>query len=81
MWVGREQFLNFEVHKELLETLTPAAWNITIDQRNKTNKIKFQAQSLLTKDKNEEAHKLVHLTQPLKNPVLQEKSSFAMKLT
>lgn len=75
MWVVREQFLNFEVHKELLETITPAAWNITIDQTNKC-----QAQSLLTKDKNEEAYKLFHLAQPLKNPVLQEKSSFAVKL-
>lgn len=76
MWVGREQFLNFEVHKELVEAVTSAAWNITIDQTNK-----FQAPSLLTKDKNEEADKLFHLTQSLKNPVLQEKSSFAMKLT
>lgn len=25
MWVGREQFLNFEVYKELVETVTPAA--------------------------------------------------------
>lgn len=76
MWVGREQFLNFEVHEELVEAVTSAAWNIITDQTNK-----FQAQSLLTKDKNEEAYKLFHLTQPLKNPVLQKKSSFAMKLT
>lgn len=48
MWAGRGQFLNFEVHKELVDTVPSC--RSTLQQTDQPTK--FQVQSLLAEDKN-----------------------------